>query len=67
MVEVIKSIIIKGNCEMEYLVMSDGPNYIGVYATEFGESFDYDSPLLYLSKDEGLAISRAISLLLTGF
>ena len=68
MVEVTKSILISGAYDMEYLVRSDNPNYIAVFAKgDINEEFDMDSPLLYLSKDEGLAISRAISLLLTGY
>ena len=68
MVEVTKSILICGPYEMEYLVRSDNPNYIAVYAKgDINEEFDMDSPLLYLSKAEGLAVSRAISELLTGY
>ena len=68
MVEITKSFLIKGaSFDMEYLVQSDNPNFIEIYSREVGAKFDYDSPLLYLSKDEGLAISRAISLLLTGY
>ena len=68
MVEITKSFLIKGaSFDMEYLVQSDNPNFIEIYSREIGSEFDMDSPLLYLSKDEGLAISRAISLLLTGY
>ena len=67
MVEVTKSILISGPYEMEYLVRSDNPNWISIYATESNIPFDMDSPLLYLSKAEGLAVSRAISELLTGY
>ena len=68
MVEVTKSILISGAYDMEYLVRSDNPNYIAVYAkADINDEFDYDSPLLYLNKAEGLAESRAISELLTGY
>ena len=67
MVEITKSILIKGNCEMDYLIQSDGPNWIAIYAREIGDKFDMDSPLLYLNKPEGLAVSRAISELFEGY
>lgn len=67
MVEITKSILIKGDIEMDYLVQSDGPNYIAVYAKEIRDEFDYDSPLLYLSKSEGLALSRSINELFNGY
>ena len=53
--------------EMDYLVMSDGPNYMSVFAKEIGNSFDYDSPLLYLSKEEARALSRALGELANGY
>lgn len=67
MVEVIKSILIKGQSEFEYLVMSDGPNYMSVFVKEYGEVFDYDSPLLYLSKEEARALSKALGELANGY
>lgn len=69
MVEITKSFLIKGaSFDMEYLIQSDNPNFIAVYAkSDINEEFDMDSPLLYLSKSEGLAVSRAISELLTGY
>ena len=67
MVEVTKSILIKGNYGLEYTLLSEGDNAISVYARETGEPFDYDSPLLYLSNDEAKAMARALGELATGY
>ena len=67
MIEVTKAIYIKGIYDIEYRVLSEGDNAISVFAREIPEEFDYGSPLLYLSKEEAMALARAISELASGY
>lgn len=67
--EITKSIFINGTMDIDYCIRTDGPNCISVYAKEIGDSgpFDYESPLLYLTKEEARAIARSLDELATGF
>ena len=66
MVEVTKAIYIKGGYGFEYRVLSEGEN-ITVFAKETEEEFDYDSPLLYLSKAEARALANALGEMANGY
>ena len=67
MVEVTKSIHIRGHYDIEYIVYSQGNNAISVFAHEPGDQYDYDNPLLFLSNDEAKAMAKALSELANGY
>lgn len=67
MIEVTKSIFIKGLYDLEYCIQKADSNNINVYSRDSWEPYSMDLPLMVLSIEEARAISRALGELADGY